>query len=121
MSLYSYVGGIIRGEKGSLIEIGGTSDHVHILAGFSAALSVSEMMKRFKGKSSKWVNKEKKIKQRFQWQEGYGAFTVSQSHVPSVHQYIQKQEDHHKTKTFEEEFILLFGSTWDCLRSEICI
>lgn len=105
--LYSYIDGIIRGEKGCLIEIGGTADHVHILAGLSASISVSEMMKRIKGKSSKWVNEEKKAKPRFHWQEGYGAFTVSQSNIPSAQQYIQTQKEHHKTKTFEEEFILL--------------
>jgi hypothetical protein len=65
------------------------------------------MMKRIKGSSSKWVNEEKKTSKRFYWQEGYGAFTVSQSQVPAIGSYIQTQKEHHKKRTFEEEFILL--------------
>jgi REP element-mobilizing transposase RayT len=95
--LYSYIGGIIRGENGHLIEICGTSDHIHILAGFNPSIAVSDMVKRIKGNSSKWLNEEKTT--RFRWQPGYGAFTVSH--------YIATQEEHHKKKTFEEEFISL--------------
>ncbi len=103
--LYGYIGGIIRGEKGSLLEIGGIADHVHILAGFSPTMSVSEMLKRIKGNSSKWINDEKKTRSRFQWQAGYGAFTVSQSQLSVVGQYIQRQVDHHKMLSFKDEFL----------------
>ncbi len=105
--LYSYIGGIIRGEKGHLIEIGGMEDHVHILAGFSATIAVSEMLKRIKGNSSKWMNDENKTSNRFEWQAGYGAFTVSQSKVPIVTKYIRGQEEHHKQCTFEYEFLAI--------------
>ena len=105
--LYSYIGGIIRGEKGSLIEIGGMEDHVHILAGFSAAIAVSEMLKRIKGNSSKWMNDTNKTGSRFEWQAGYGAFTVSQSQVPIVTKYVRGQEEHHKTRTFKDEFLAI--------------
>jgi len=103
--LYSYLGGIIRGEKGHLIEVGGIADHIHILAGFSPTTSVSYMLQHIKGNSSKWINEHKMTPTRFEWQSGYGAFTVSQSQVPSVRRYVQQQEEHHAKTTFEEEFI----------------
>ncbi|MDA0838859.1 MAG: IS200/IS605 family transposase [Planctomycetota bacterium] len=114
--LYSYIGGIVRGENGHLIEIGGTADHIHVLAGFSPTIAVSEMVKRIKAKSSKWLNEEQKSLTKFNWQAGYGAFTVSQSQIQTVRRYIETQEEHHKKKTFEEEFISLLerhGITYD--------
>ena len=102
--LYRYIGGIIRGEKGSLVEIGGIEDHLHILAGFSPSIAVSDMLKRIKANSSKWINDQKKTLTRFEWQAGYGAFTVSQSQVSVVARYIRRQEEHHKTISFEDEF-----------------
>ena len=95
--LYSYIGGIIRGEKGSLLEIGGVEDHIHLLTGFRPTTTVSDMLKLIKGKSSKWINEERKTKSRFGWQAGYGAFTVFQSQIPIVRRYIQGQVEHHKT------------------------
>src|SRR5436309_15874103 len=79
--LYKYIGGIIRGERGAMLEIGGVADHVHILAKFRADVSVAEMLRRIKSNSSKWMNDEQKTRFRFAWQVGYGAFTVSQSQV----------------------------------------
>lgn len=109
--LYAYIGGIIRSEKGKMIEIGGTSNHVHILARFSPAISVSEMLKMIKGNSSRWVNKSGKRPTRFAWQKGYGAFSVSESGCESgceaVVNYIRNQEAHHRKMTFKEEFKLL--------------
>jgi putative transposase len=89
------------------LEIGGIEDHVHILAGFSPTVSVSDMLKRIKGNSSKWINDEKKTPRRFQWQAGYGAFTVSQSQLSVVSQYIQGQDEHHKRLSFKEEFLAM--------------
>jgi REP element-mobilizing transposase RayT len=105
--LYSYVGGIIRGEKGHLIEIGGIEDHIHLLAGFKPTIAVSEMLQRIKGNSSKWINDENKTTKRFEWQPGYGAFTVSQSQIPTVRRYIQRQREHHKSVTFRDEFLAM--------------
>jgi REP element-mobilizing transposase RayT len=102
--LYAYIGGIIRGEKGSLIEIGGMPDHIHILAGFSPAVSVSDMLRRIKGNSSKWANEQHNFVDRFEWQTGYGAFTVSHSQAPSVSEYIRNQEEHHRRRSFKDEF-----------------
>ena len=103
--LYPYLGGVIRGEKGSLLEIGGIADHVHILARFGAAVAVSEMVKRIKGNSSHWLSQELGV--WFAWQIGYGAFTVSESQVAAVRKYIQRQEEHHKRVSFKDELISL--------------
>ena len=103
--LYAYIGGIIRGEEGQLLEIGGTADHVHILAGFHPTVAVSLMLQHIKGNSSKWINAQKTPQDRFEWQGGYGAFTVSQSQVPTVRQYIQQQAEHHKKQCFKDEFL----------------
>lgn len=105
--LYAYLGGIIRSEKGKLIEIGGTSDHVHILARFSPAVSVSDMLKIIKGSSSRWVNKSGKRPSGFAWQKGYGAFSVSESGCQAVVNYIRNQEEHHRKIRFQDEFKLL--------------
>jgi len=103
--LYAYIGGIIRGEKGELLEIGGIADHIHILAGFHPTKTVSAMLQHTKGSSSKWINEEKRPPERFEWQPGYGAFTVSQSQVPTVRRYIQQQEEHHRKQSFKDEFL----------------
>jgi len=107
VELYPYIGGIIREDKGKLLKIGGILNHVHILARFSASISVSEMMRRIKGSSSKWVNESSRSTQHFSWQRGYGAFSVSESAVENVISYIGNQNEHHKKITFEEEFLLL--------------
>ena len=103
--LYSYIGGIVRDERGHLLEIGGVEDHVHILADLSPAVAVSVMLRQIKAGSSKWLNERDDVNGRFEWQTGYGAFTVSQSQVPVVRRYIQGQEEHHRTRSFKEEYI----------------
>ena len=102
--LYSYMGGIIRSEGGVLIEADGMPDHIHLLARLKPEPSVSNILKVVKSKSSKWVNDERLLPGRFQWQTGYGAFTVSVSQLPTVKKYILNQESHHSSKTFQNEF-----------------
>ena len=114
-TLYPYIGGIpsaplragIRGEKGAMLKIGGPMDHIHILASLPPTLSVSEALQCIKGSSSRWVNEGGRIKGHFVWQRGYGAFTVSESMVETVLQYIENQEEHHRVKSFKEEYLLL--------------
>jgi REP element-mobilizing transposase RayT len=103
--LYRYIGGIIRAEGGIQLEIGGTDDHVHILAKLKPAESVSQMLNRIKGNSSKWINENEKSSVRFAWQEGFAAFTVSESQVEPVRQYIRNQEQHHRRLTFQDELL----------------
>jgi REP element-mobilizing transposase RayT len=105
--LYSYIGGIVRGEGGDLLEIGGMPDHVHLLTKFKPNKSVSEMLNRIKAKSSKWVNEEKPKMRKFGWQDGYAALSVSQSAVKAVKRYIENQESHHLRQSFQDEFIAL--------------
>ncbi len=104
--LYKYMAGIIRNQGGKTIEIGGMPDHVHCLARFPARKSVSEMLRAIKSDSSSWVNQEKPS-DRFAWQTGYGAFTVSQSQVENVAHYIRTQEEHHRERSFQTEFLNL--------------
>jgi len=103
--LYQYIGGIIRTQKGHLIEIGGIEDHIHILANISPTKSISDAIRDIKANSSKWCNELPDRTHRFEWQKGYGAFTVSYSQIDSVRSYIKNQREHHQTKTFEEEYI----------------
>ncbi len=104
--LYRYIEGIIRAEGGVQMEIGGVEDHVHILAKFKPSTSVSDMLRLIKANSSKWAN-EGKSKQRFAWQEGYSAFSVSESQVEAVRRYIVNQEEHHRGRSFQEELVAL--------------
>ncbi|MCH7752735.1 MAG: IS200/IS605 family transposase [Planctomycetes bacterium] len=105
--LYRYIGGIIRSEGGIQLEIGGISDHVHILAKLKPAISISQMLNRIKTNSSKWVNENRKSDVRFAWQEGYAAFSVSESQVEHVRQYIRTQEQHHRKQSFQDELVAL--------------
>jgi len=102
--VYEYIGGTLRGKKGHLIEIGGVEDHVHILAGMSPSLAVSDVIRELKANSSKWMKEELHI-DGFEWQKGFGAFTVSYDRIDAIRKYIQNQEEHHKTKTFQEEYV----------------
>ena len=103
-TLYPYIGGIIRGENGVPIAIGGTKDHIHILAKFPASVSVSDMLRRIKGNSSKWMKGKGRP---FAWQRGYAAFSVSQSLSGKVKTYIQGQEEHHLKNSFQDELLSL--------------
>ncbi len=103
--LYKYVGGILRAKKGSVIQIGGIENHVHVLARLSPAFAVSDVIREVKANSSKWMNEEHNLKGKFEWQIGYGAFTVSYDRRDAVANYIRNQKEHHRTKTFQEEYI----------------
>jgi putative transposase len=105
--LYKYIGGIIRGEGGKVLEIGGMPDHVHLVVKFKAEPSVATMVKILKSKSSKWLNDRPKRPGRFEWQRGYAAFTVSVSQLESVRTYVRNQEQHHRRKTFQDELRLM--------------
>jgi len=101
--LYEYVGGIIRDLSGSQIEIGGIEDHIHILTTLPASNAISKALQEIKASSSKWM-KENSSQAQFAWQVGYGAFTVSYSGIDTVRSYIQNQREHHRMRTFEEEY-----------------
>ena len=103
--LQAYLGGIVRQLGGVAIEIGGVEDHVHILAKLKPTVTISESLNKIKSNSSGWVHETKPASSGFAWQEGYGAFTVSESQVDLVRQYIRNQEEHHRKQSFHEEYI----------------
>jgi len=105
IELYRYMGGIIRREGGKLLEIGGMPDHVHMVIKLRPVTSLSEVMKKVKGKSSKWINEQGKLIGRFSWQDGYGAFSVSESQVSTIIRYVKEQGKRHRSLSFKEEFI----------------
>jgi putative transposase len=105
--LYRYIGGIIRNEGGALLEIGGMPDHVHILLKMKPIGSVSDMLRDIKAGSSKWINESRRLSTGFNWQDGYSAFTVSESQVESVRRYIRNQHEHHRIAPFTEELLEL--------------
>ncbi|MGA3346270.1 MAG: IS200/IS605 family transposase [Terracidiphilus sp.] len=99
--LYTYLGGIARGEGFSLITSGGTANHVHLMFALPASCSLAHAVQKLKGSSSRWMG------DGFSWQEGYGAFSVSASQIEVVKEYVEKQEEHHRKRDFEQEFITL--------------
>jgi putative transposase len=104
--LYRYIGGIIRQEGGMLIEIGGVSDHLHIVMRLKPSKALADVVRTIKAKSSKWV---RGMEQRnaFQWQRGYGAFSISESRLNDVTKYVKRQQEHHRRMSFREEYIML--------------
>jgi putative transposase len=102
--LHAYMGGIIRNMEGVALAVGGVADHVHMLAGLKPTHRVSDVLRDLKKRSSAWVHDELGLG-KFAWQEGYGAFTVSRSDLGEVTGYINGQEDHHRRRTFQEEYL----------------
>jgi len=91
------------------LAIGGTEDHVHALLSLPGMMSFAKAVQLIKGGSSKWVHDTFPEQQKFQWQEGYGAFSVSSSQVPKTIAYINNQKEHHRGKSFKEEFLELLN------------
>ena len=102
--LYKYIISIIQKHGHKVLAIGGMPDHIHILFGFRPTQALSNLIQEVKRDSSEWINKERLITGRFSWQEGYGAFSYSKSHISQVANYIETQETHHCKKTFLEEY-----------------
>ena len=103
--LYEYFGGTIRGREGQSSEIGGMRDHVHILTKLSPTLAVADVIRDLKANSSKWISELPETRTRFEFLEGYSAFTVSYSQIDAVQRYIRGQEEHHQTKSFQVEYV----------------
>ena len=103
--LHPYLGGIVRGEGGEPLAVGGVADHVHLLVKLKPTIAVSDFLRQLKANSSKWINEEKWKLQKFGWQDGYGAFTVSRSQVTRVVEYIQIQKQHHAKQDFQNEYL----------------
>jgi REP element-mobilizing transposase RayT len=103
--LHAYLGGIVREFGGVALSINGTPDHVHLLVRVPANQSVADVARVIKTNSSRWVHERWPEHRQFAWQTGYGAFTVSESSLDTVRQYISNQQKHHKKRSFQEEFL----------------
>ncbi|WP_264525762.1 IS200/IS605 family transposase [Flavobacterium sp. N502536] len=103
--IYKYITGIVSNKGQKLITINGMPDHIHILIGLKPDKSISDLVRDIKANSSKFINDKKWINGKFEWQNGFGAFSYSHSHLTNIIKYIENQEEHHKTRTFKEEYI----------------
>lgn len=103
--LYKYITGIVTNDGQKLIAINGMPDHIHILIGLKPTIALSDLIRDIKASSSKFINAQKWITGKFEWQHGFGAFSYSHSQLTSVINYIQNQEEHHKKRTFREEYL----------------
>jgi REP element-mobilizing transposase RayT len=115
-SVQRVIGNLINETRCKTIIVNGVEDHMHCFIGLKPVVSVSELMKVVKAKSSKYINDNKLTKERFEWQEGYGVFSYRQRDVDMIFKYILNQEEHHRGKTFREEYVELleeFNITYD--------
>lgn len=103
--LHKYMHGILKNDGIYPLAIGGWKDHVHVFFELPPSMKISDIMRDVKAVTSKWINDNKLVKGKFQWQEGYGAFSNSRSQRNDVIQYIINQEEHHRIKTFREEYL----------------
>lgn len=105
--LYSYMAGIIKGLDAMPLQIGGDEDHVHVLTSLKSKHRLDYFLRDLKADSSEWIHKE--ITKMFEWQKGYGAFSVSPTAVPAVREYILNQKEHHRRKDFQTEYVELLS------------
>ena len=102
--LYKYITGIVRNKEQKLIAINGMPDHIHILVGMRPNCCLSDLVREIKKSSNQFINEKNLSNFKFQWQEGYGAFSYSHSSLDKVIEYINNQKEHHKKQSFKEEY-----------------
>jgi REP element-mobilizing transposase RayT len=105
--LHKYICGIVNGKGQKVYAIGGVEDHIHILVSIKPNISISDLVRDIKANSSKWINENEFVRGKFQWQEGFGAFSYAQSQLDNVIAYINNQEQHHQKKKFKDEYLTL--------------
>ncbi|MBN8577451.1 MAG: IS200/IS605 family transposase [Cytophagales bacterium] len=105
--LHKYIAGIIRGKEQKSIIVNGMPDHIHAFVGLRPSMTISDLVRDIKNNSSNFINNNKLVKGNFSWQEGYGTFSYSHSHIQQVYDYILNQEEHHKKRTFRDEYLEL--------------
>jgi putative transposase len=106
--LHAYLGGIVKGMDGMPLAIGGVADHVHLLVSLKSKHRLDYFLRDLKADSSTWVHAE--FRQKFEWQKGYGAFSVSPTSIEGVKRYIANQEEHHRRKSFQVEYVELLNA-----------
>jgi REP element-mobilizing transposase RayT len=103
--LHKYIAGIIKGKDQKSIIVNGMPDHIHAFVGLRPAMAISGLTRDIKNNSTNFINDHQFVKGKFAWQEGYGAFSYSHSHIERVYNYILNQDEHHKKKTFRQEYL----------------
>lgn len=103
--IFKYMSGIIKGKNQKPIIVNGVSDHVHLFIGLKPVMQLSDLVRDVKNNSSNFINKNKFVRGKFSWQEGYGAFSYDHSQINNVYQYVLNQEEHHKKRSFREEYL----------------
>jgi len=105
--VFKYISGIIKAKGQKPIIVNGVGNHVHIFVGLKPSMRISDLARDIKNNTSKFINEQGWLKSKFSWQEGYGAFSYAYSQIERVYQYILNQEEHHRKKTFKEEYLKL--------------
>ena len=103
--VFKYMAGIIKAKNHKPIIVNGVEDHVHIFFGLKPSLSISDLVRDIKNNSSNFINEQKFLNKKFAWQEGYGAFSYAHSQIETVFEYIASQEEHHRKKSFRDEYL----------------
>jgi len=103
--LYQYITGIVQSKGQKMLAINGVSNHIHIFINIKPNCSIADLVREIKKSSNKFINENKFTPFKFQWQEGYGVFSYSHSHIDRVAKYVMNQKEHHRKKTFKEEYI----------------
>ncbi len=103
--LYKYITGIIRNKDQKLLAINGMPDHIHILIGMRPSCCLSDLVREVKKSSNKFISDKRFTRYKFEWQDGYGAFSYSHSALDNVIRYVENQKEHHKKKSFKEEYM----------------
>ena len=106
--LYKYITGIVQNNKSKMLAINGMPDHIHIFVGYKPSVPIPDLIKDIKVASSLWINERKLANGKFNWQEGYGAFSYRLRDIDEICKYIQSHELHHHKRTFREEYTELF-------------
>ena len=107
--LYKYITGIVTNNEQKLMIINGTPDHIHILIGIKPTIALSDLIRDIKANSSRFINEKRWVQGRFEWQHGFGAFTCNPAELDTIINYIKNQKEHHKIKSFKEEYIDLLN------------
>jgi putative transposase len=105
--LHKYIAGVINGKDQKPIIVNGAPDHIHAFIGLKPSMKISDLVRDIKNNSSNFINQQKFVRGKFAWQQGYGAFSYSHSHIDKVYKYILNQEEHHKKKSFRDEYLEL--------------
>ena len=103
--VWAYIGGIARKHQLIAIQVGGIENHIHVLILAKPKIAPSQIIQWLKGESSRWIRETFPELAKFEWQDGFGVFSVSKSNVPDVVEYIKNQREHHQKQTFEDEYL----------------